>query len=242
MEAETSEMVSDKEDVSSDNKKTSSSDPKDVSDPKESSAPKDKKKVKFSLKKINAPSSLLLSPLNSPISLDNYEHTLQEWKTRGGKIAFIYEYIIDKYRKKVDNYTLAAFLLISITSLLSLGNFGVNDALYPSVALGMKVATAVLTTSAAVVSGVVKIFGWSTLLSSCQKYLDSVENFVAMIISEQTLPLKFRTEPDQFILNQKDKYQSILNSAPDIPHDDYVIALEKYDESRSRLRYDLINV
>lgn len=209
---------------------------KDSSEKKEEE--KDLKKTKS--KKSKLVSSLLLSPLNSPISLDKYENTLNEWKTRGSKIAFIYEFVIDKYSKRLNNYTLAAFLLSSITSLLALGNFGVSESQFPQLALGMKIATAVLTTSAATTSGVVKIFGWQSLISSCQKYLDSVEHFVAAIISEQTLPLKYRTEPDQFILNQKDKYQSILNSAPDIPHDDYVIALEKYEESKARLRYDLI--
>lgn len=203
---------------------------------------KEKKELRAQLKKLSAPSSILLSPLNSPISLDNYEHTLNEWKDRGGKLAFIYEYVIDKYRKLVSNYGLAAFIIISLTTLLSLSNLGIKESDHPEIALGMKIATAILTSAATIASGVVQLRGWQPLVTACQKYLDTVENFVAIIISEQTLPLKFRTAPDEFILGQKDKYQSILSSAPDIPHDDYVIALEKYSESKNRLRSDLIAI
>lgn len=181
----------------------------------------------------------LKSDIKMLIPTDNYEDVMRGWMKQGKKIAFIYECIMDKYRKRLRRWTLAAFVLTSITSLLSLGNFGIQEEDMPELTIAMKAATAALTTSSAIATGVISIFSWTQLVSSCQKYLDTVEHFVSSIISELTLPVKFRTDPDMFIMNQKDKYQAILNSAPDVPHSDYIIALEKYEESKLYLRPEI---
>lgn len=178
----------------------------------------------------------------SSCSIKSYEDTIKEWRHRGATIAFIYDFILDKYRKRVDFFTLLAFLLISLTSLLALGNFGINDGDYPELTLAFKAVNAVLATSATISAGIVRVRGWTYLVENCQKYLDTVEHFVASIISEQTLPMRIRINPEQFILQQKDKFQAILNSAPDISHDDYLQAIEYYEKSKTRFRHDLVNV
>lgn len=175
-------------------------------------------------------------------SIDTYEDTIKEWRRRGAKVAFIYDLILDTYRKRLDFFTLLAFLLTSLTSLLALSNFGISEEEYPNVAISMKALNVFLTTGAAICAGIVQLRGWNQLVNSCQKYLDTVENFVAVIISEQTLPLRLRMDPEQFILQQKDKFQTILNSAPDIPHDHYLHALKHYEQSKTRFRHDIINL
>jgi hypothetical protein len=201
-----------------------------------------KKDLQDSPPKLKGPSGLL-SSLNSPVSLDNYETTIEEWKNRGGKIAFIYDYVTDKYKKRIDKAALVAFIFGALLTMLSLGNFGINEETYPELAIGVKVASTVISVIVTISAGIGKILGWPSLVTNTQKYLDTVENFVALIISEQTLPVKFRINRDQFILDQKNNYQTILQNAPDIPHDDYVRAVEIYAEStKSRFRSDLVNI
>lgn len=178
----------------------------------------------------------------SSYPIKSYGDTIKEWRQRGTTLAFIYDFVLDKYRKRIDFFTLLSFILISLTSLLALGNFGLSDEDFPELSLAFKAVNAVLATSATISAGIVRVRGWTYLVENCQKYLDTVEHFVASIISEQTLPMRIRIDPEQFILQQKDKFQAILNSAPDISHGDYLEALEYYERSKSRFRHDLIIV
>lgn len=178
--------------------------------------------------------------LYTPQTIKGYEETLNEWKKKGRKMAFIYDYIGDKYRKNVDKASITAFIITSCSSLLALGNLGLSDTDYPTVALVLKGATAVFAVSAAIATGLPRILGWSSTAESCQKYLDTVENLIASIMSEQSLPMKFKTDPEQYILENKDKYQAILDSAPRVSHSDYSLALDAYEQERARLRYDLV--
>lgn len=183
-----------------------------------------------------------ISDSSGETSAQGYQATIKEWKTRGKTLAFIYDFILHKYRRRVEVFTLLGFLLMSMTSLLALGNFGISEQTHPELTMAFKATNAVLTTVSAICIGIVRVKGWSNLVESCQKYLDIVEHFVATIISEQTLPVRLRLDPEEFITQQKDKFQTILNSAPDISHDDYLQAMEYYETSKTRLRRDLINV
>jgi hypothetical protein len=179
---------------------------------------------------------------DSSIPINSADDTIKEWKRRATKVAFIYDIVSDKYRKRLDLYTLLAFILSCLTTLFALGKLGLHECDYPNVTLALKSSFVVLATGAAICAGIVQIRGWDQLINSCQKYLNTVENFVALIISEQTLPIRIRVDYEQFIIQQKDKFQAILNSAPDIPHYDYLQALKAYEQSKARLRHDLINV
>lgn len=183
-----------------------------------------------------------MSDSSGETSAQGYHDTIKEWKMRGKTLAFIYDFILHKYRRRVEIFTLLGFLLMSMTSLLALGNFGISEQTHPELTMAFKATNAVLTTVSAICIGIVRVKGWSNLVESCQKYLDIVEHFVATIISEQTLPVRLRLDPEEFITQQKDKFQTILNSAPDISHDDYLQAMEYYETSKTRLRRDLINV
>lgn len=200
-----------------------------------SSSPVDEKELKLP-EKGSSPSGRPYTPQ----TLQGYETTLTEWKRKSGKMAFIYDYVGDKYRKSLSRASITAFLITSMITLLSVGNLGLTDTDYPTIALVLKAVTAVFGVSAAIATGLPRILGWSTTAEACQKYLDSVENLLASIISEQALPMKFRTDPEQYILEHKEKYQAILDSAPHVPHADYTLALDAYDQEKARLRYDLV--
>ena len=171
-----------------------------------------------------------------------YDDTLRMWKEKGTRIAFIYDVILEKYKRRVSFFTLVAFLLTSVTSLTALGNLGINDVDYPKIVLLFKIGTAVLTTCSAVATGITRIFGWSLFVDKCQKYLDSIEYFTSSIVSEQILPPEFRKDSKSFIAQHQDQFLSILNNAPDISHSDYNNALHRYEKSKPRFRQDLINV
>jgi len=172
----------------------------------------------------------------------NYEDTLRIWKEKSARLAFIYDFILSKYRRRINMFTLFAFLLTSMTSLLALSNVGLSENKYPELALALKVTSAVITTCAAIATGIPRLFGWSSLVEVCQKYLDSVEYFIAAILSEEVLPKEFRRNPEEFITQRRDQFLSILGNAPDISHSDFLEASRKYESSELRFRQNLLTI
>ena len=176
----------------------------------------------------------------SPQTMKGYEDTLDEWRRKSSKMAFIYDYVGDKYRQSVNRSSITAFVLSSCITLLALGNLGLSETDYPIIAIVLKAANALFGVGAVIATGLPRLLGWNIMTESCQKYLDSVENLLASIMSEQALPVKFRTDPEQYILEKKEKYQAILDSAPHVSHDDYIHALDAYEQQKARLRNDLV--
>jgi hypothetical protein len=177
----------------------------------------------------------------SPETIKDYEQTLNEWRRKGAKMSFIYDYVTDKYRKKINRTSIAAFVITSITTLLALSNLGLNESDYPTTAMVIKGTNAALATGAAIATGIPRILNWSQTQNMCQEYLGNVDNLISSVMSEQSLPFRFRTDPEQYIIENKEKYQLILDRAPIIPHDDYVESLELYEQAKARFRNNLVH-
>ena len=178
-----------------------------------------------------------LAPENNPI--DTYDQTINEWKQRCLKIVFIYDYVVDKYRRRLAFFTIMSLILSSFASLSSLGNLGLSADNYPIIDLTLKIVNGVLTTLTMICLGLVRLMGWEKYIEECVGYEKSMENFLSLIISQQTLPSKDRRS-EEFVLQQKDKFQITLNQAPDISHSDYLAALDNFQQSRARFKHDLI--
>ena len=91
----------------------------------------------------------------------DYDDTIKAWRDKSARLAFIYDYVLDKYKKRVDMFTLIAFLLTSVTSLVAFGNLGLDESNYPDIALVLKITSAILTTCAATSTGIIRVFGRS---------------------------------------------------------------------------------
>lgn len=186
------------------------------------------------LRKDDEDSEGLIYKNYSPDTIQAYEKTLKEWRQKGAKMAYIYDYVTDVYRKKLKKTGIAAFVLTSLVTLLALSNLGLSADDYPTIEMVLKGSNAVLATAAAICTGIPRILNWGQTKDTCQEYLGKVENLISSVMSEQSLPLRFRTDPEQYILENKEKYEMILNSAPHVSHDDYETALELYEQVRSK--------
>lgn len=170
------------------------------------------------------------------------DDTLKHWRKRGLKIAFIYDFVLDKYQQRLDLFTLVSFILTALSTLSALSNLGLNDCDYPNLSIVMKAIAATLSLGAAIFTGIIRVKGWTYLINDYLKYSDKVEHFLAELISELTLPRNVRSSSEEFVMRNKDKFLMLLSNAPNISHDDYLKANKAYEESRVRLRNDLIQI
>lgn len=191
------------------------------------------------LRKDDEDSEGTVSKRYTPGTIKAYEQTLKEWRQKGAKMAYVYDYVTDIYKNKLHRTSIAAFILTSLTTLLALSNLGLSEEEYPTVALVLKGTNAVLATAAAICTGIPRILSWESTKDTCNEYLSKVDNLISSVMSEQSLPLRFRTDPEQYILENKEKYEMILNSAPHISHDHYENALILYEQARARFRSNL---
>lgn len=162
--------------------------------------------------------------------------TLAVWKEKATRLAFIYDVVIEKYSRRINFVTFIALLLTSLASLTNLGNIGLNHIDYPIVDLVLKILSAIFVTFATFLMGIVYKFEWPTTVNKCTKYLNSVEYFLALIIT------KLPKDSTNFITKHQHEFHTLLISAPNIPHSDYQSASQKYRQSKYRFRKDLINV
>ena len=160
------------------------------------------------------------------------EETMEKWRKKSSKLAFIYDFVLDKYKKVNSASVLVAFLISTIMSLFSVGNFALSATSNETLVLVFKILTTTLSTIVALVTGIPKLFGWTNRISQYQKYLDSVEHFNAIILSEQYLPSELRKKPNEFIIQNSNKFLSVLDSAPNITQSEFQLGTIIYKKSR----------
>ena len=174
----------------------------------------------------------------------DYDHeirTIRRWREQSARIAFIFDVVHEKYQRLSNRYTLAAFIFTTLATLVSVTNLGINDT-NTTLSWSINVVNAVLSLSGAICTAKITMLGWQDIITNSQKYLDTVEGFLAKLISEKSLSLKYRTPPDKFIVRNYRRFATILTTAPNIPHSDYEYANDIYGQARSRFRADLITV
>ena len=167
---------------------------------------------------------------------DEYVKTIESWKDKCNKLAFVYDYVIDKYKRRVDRFALISFLITSIITLISVSTLGLSEITHPLLSTIIKVSAATLSTISTITTGVAKLFGWSVSISAWQKYLDLIENFTARIAAEDSPDF----DAKKFVIQRKSQFLSVLSSAPDIYHHDYIEALNDYEENSKKFRQDLM--
>jgi len=154
--------------------------------------------------------------------------TLSEWRSKAGQICYVYDYVADKYTRKVETFVLISLILTSLAAVSSIGNIGLNWIDYPNIDIGFKIGNTLISVSAAIITSCDKIFGWTQKSQSYRKYQTTVTNFLAQIISEQTLSQKYNQDFQIFIQKHNDKFLEILTSAPEIDVLEYSKALKHY--------------
>lgn len=183
-----------------------------------------------------------LTPLNSPrlSDSDTQTHngwtnsnieTVRNWKSILSKTTFVYEVVIEKYKKRI-NYTLTIALILgtlaTIITAISSALLAVDDKNYVWAAFSLNVVVFVLTGSVSIFNGILQITGWQDFVNELTKFVEKMDILYAKISNELVLPAKLRTNAVDFIKTENVEYLNIMMQSPDIRPSDYQYASKKY--------------
>lgn len=156
---------------------------------------------------------------NSPTGIDDYEETLKKWKESCQSILFIYEsayYTFSRLQKLFG----AMYLILSTTmSFLVIANVD-------------GISVKVLSLTSTFISGIGQLYAIQDRSQSFLEYIKEVQHFYILLVNRDFLPLDDEEGKDAkgFVLANKDKFSSLMSSAPEIPNFIYKRLSGNYDQ------------
>ncbi len=159
--------------------------------------------------------------------------TIRSWKTSVIKASFIYEVVLEKYKKRVDNILLWAFILSTVATIISAISSAlltIDEPSYKWIAFGFNVALFIINGVTSILNGAIKIYKWDELVTKLSNFIEKLDSFYATISSELVLPDALRQDAVEFIKKEDQNYLTIMQQSPNIYPSDTKTANKMYEE------------
>jgi hypothetical protein len=156
-----------------------------------------------------------------------YKKTIDKWILTINEMSFIYQYLFEIYRNKLQGMNTALFIIASLTNLVTISQFITAT---EEVQLGIQVSLVLINFAITLMSGILKIFEWNKKVESYTAYNQRLDDFFTSVMNETTLPPKMRKDAASFIMQYKDMYFEVIKTAPPIDLSDYQTGLKKFSE------------
>lgn len=155
---------------------------------------------------------------------------LTAWDEQTTKNLFVYEYVLEKYRTKLNKWLTLTLICTSISALLA----GVSSALsavgtYMWVVFGFNIAILVVSGLGSFVNGYINMEKWPDLVTAISGYCVKMNSFLCIIKSQAILPLTLRQKGDDFIVKENNTYTNIIQTPPQISLSDYLEGADKFN-------------
>jgi hypothetical protein len=155
---------------------------------------------------------------------------LNAWDEQTTKSLFIYEYILEKYRRKLNIWLTLTLICTSISALLA----GVSSALsavgtYMWVVFAFNVAILLVSIIGSFVNGYINMEGWPDLVTVISNYCEKLNSFLYTVKSIAILPLTLRQKGDDFIVKENSTYTNLIQTPPQISLSDYLEASNQFN-------------
>lgn len=174
------------------------------------------------------PKYAVLNDVINEWSSDNIS-LLNAWEEQTTKSLFIYEYILEKYRTKLNKWLTLSLLCTSISALIA----GVSTALsavgtYMWVVFSFNIVIMTISVIASFVNGYINMEGWPDMITTISGYSEKLNSFLCIVKTESILPLSLRQKGDSFILKENSVYTDLMQKTPQISLSDYLEASDEF--------------
>ena len=157
--------------------------------------------------------------------------TIRNWKASISKATYIYEYVSEKYKSRVNTILIVALILSttsSVVSAVSSALLAMNDTTYIWAAFGLNIALFVFSAIVTILNGTIKITQWDVLVNTLTKFVEKLDTFYAIISGILVLPPNIRGNAVDFIKKENTSYLNIMMQSPDIKPSDFKEASVEY--------------
>ncbi|QKF94290.1 hypothetical protein QKU48_gp0832 [Fadolivirus algeromassiliense] len=162
---------------------------------------------------------------------DTNANTLRNWKQSLSKASFIYQYVLESAKNKLNKILLIALILSTLSSVISgISSLAltVDSPNYKLAALIINISLFVISVLITFLNGAVKIYKWDEIVASYTAYIEKMDQLYSVIASELVLPPSLRDNALEFIKNQSEIYLNLIRQSPDIDSSLYRYANKEY--------------
>ena len=189
----------------------------------------------------DAKSLLLIDPIDGESNTnDNYNHwnqdsydTVTNWKKSLAKSYFIYQYLVDEYKKKYNRGLIVVLILSTLTTILTAVNTtmqeATDDTLFKNQTLVINIILCVINGLIFLGNGIIKIYKFDQIISEYTSYVEKLDSMCSMIHDQLVLPSRMREDAQEFIKKRHLQYSDLMKKSPMISTGDYKKAVKKYE-------------
>ena len=157
--------------------------------------------------------------------------TVKNWRISLAEASFIYQTILEKYKKRLDR-TLVIILILgtvgTILSAISSTLLTMKNVDYIFISLAINIIIFLTSGIITVLNGSIKIYKWDEFIVRISAYIEKLDSFHSIIATELILPDQLRDNAVDFIKKSDNDYLNIIQQSPDLFPSDIKWAKELY--------------
>jgi hypothetical protein len=167
------------------------------------------------------------------------EHILLGWKLSTTKMMFIYGFILNKYKTRLENFLIWSFICSTLSTFLAgtcallLGVYIERSAIM-WLTFGISMLMLFTDGISATLNGIMTIKKYPEYTTSLSSYKQKLNDFYAIISSQYMLPTRLRSDGDTFIRKENEVRTELVQEAPGIELEDYEAGHSKFEEFSSQ--------
>lgn len=158
----------------------------------------------------------------------SYSDTVGIWKDSCTEMSFVYQHIRDKMLKTISIITLVLLGISIVRETIDVSHLALNEDEYAVLIWCIKSINVLLSTIALLMTGYLKVFGISDHVEALKNFVTKVDSFLSLLMAETTLPKQLRRNAEEFIVQHKNTYYSIIQDQPKDLQTLYEEGFEKY--------------
>ena len=159
--------------------------------------------------------------------------TITNWKEILMKTSFIYQYLLDKYKTRLNYIMIVSLLFSTLATLIAAIETtiqGVGKDKHTSIIFTVSIIGVLINAIVTFINGFIKIYKFDDILTSYTAYNEKVDGLCYVLIDQLGQPLELRDNATIFIAKHSEKYLNIMKDTPSISTSDLNEATAQYNK------------
>ena len=161
--------------------------------------------------------------------------TLRAWKTSLAKASFIYEYVLEEDRNRLNKILILSLIISTLSTVISgistiALTVGDDKPEYKTTALVINSILILLGALTTALTGTIKIYKLDDIVASISSYIVKIDQIYSEVANQLVLPDALREDAITFIKKESENYLNLIKQSPNIESSKEHEAVKKYNE------------